>query len=302
MSRGYRARCRPASAPAPRRAGRVRALAASVIVRRVPGGVQVRPLARSSCHFSARRSQPEPRTEPSWRCAGPVARPALPGPHAARRGRAAGARGGSPHGLDPVLGRLDGVLAERELVELPHAVPARLVQCVEELERLHQVDRADDHVVVPAAVVVVDVDREQSVARHDQLAASAGDLSAVEGVAEVEQDADVVATGLLDREQGDGRARRRTSGCGARAACTRWRTAGRESWSASSRTPRPSSSTGRGGWPGTGSRSRPDPATASRSRSRVRARDRPARETRSIAAARTSGSGLVKPPFTNCLL
>ena len=58
----------------------------------------------------------------------------------------------------PSACRLDGILPERELVELPDAFPAALPRRVEELEGLGEVHRADYEVVVPAPEVVVDVD------------------------------------------------------------------------------------------------------------------------------------------------
>src|SRR5437870_7887167 len=42
----------------------------------------------------------------------------------------------APHRVDPLLGRLDGVLPERELIELPDTLPAALAKRVEELEGL----------------------------------------------------------------------------------------------------------------------------------------------------------------------
>jgi hypothetical protein len=82
------------------------------------------------------------------------------------------------HHLDAGARGLDRVLAERELVELPHAGPPGTVQGVEELERLDEVDRADDHVVVPAAEVVVDVDGVELVPGEDHLGRVGGGLAA----------------------------------------------------------------------------------------------------------------------------
>ena len=45
----------------------------------------------------------------------------------------------APHRIDPRSGRLDGVLPEGELVELPDAIPAALAKRVEELERFDEV-------------------------------------------------------------------------------------------------------------------------------------------------------------------
>jgi hypothetical protein len=61
--------------------------------------------------------------------------------------------------------------------------------------------RADDHVVVPAAEVVVDVDGEQPVMRYRQSGRVGGSLPTVEGVAEVEQYSDVGQADLFDAEQ-----------------------------------------------------------------------------------------------------
>src|SRR5579863_6959763 len=72
------------------------------------------------------------------------------------------------HGGDPLTRRLDGVFAERELVELPDALPAALTERVEELQGLREVHRADDQVVVPAAEVVVDVDAVEQAARVNE--------------------------------------------------------------------------------------------------------------------------------------
>src|SRR5271157_5903 len=60
----------------------------------------------------------------------------------------------APHRVDPLPGSLDGVLPERELVELPDTIPAALAKRVEEFEGFDQMHRADDEVVVPAPEVV----------------------------------------------------------------------------------------------------------------------------------------------------
>ena len=116
---------------------------------------------------------------------------------------------------------------------------------------------ADDHVVVPAAQVVVDVHGEQQAVVDEQLRRRGRRLAAEQGVTEVEQDADVVDAHLLDAERGLGggvpdhlvaRLARLVLddelevGVGQRelAACRRRR-----------------ASTARGGRPGTGSPSRP---------------------------------------------
>src|SRR2546429_1748541 len=49
----------------------------------------------------------------------------------------------APHRFDPRPGRLDGVLPEWELVELPDSIPAALAERVEELERFDEVHGAD---------------------------------------------------------------------------------------------------------------------------------------------------------------
>ena len=87
-------------------------------------------------------------------------------------------------------------------------VPVVPAQRVEELEGLHQVHRADHHVVVPAAEVVVDVDREQLAVVDAQLGGVGRGLQAVQGVPEVEQDAEVVQADLLDAQQGARRVRK----------------------------------------------------------------------------------------------
>jgi hypothetical protein len=66
------------------------------------------------------------------------------------------------------------------------------------------VHRADDQVVVPAAEVVVDVDCKQQAAGVDEPGSFGRGLPAVQGVAEVQQDADVVHAHVLYRQQGLG--------------------------------------------------------------------------------------------------
>src|SRR5665647_2296391 len=107
------------------------------------------------------------------------------------------------HGL---FGRTHRVLTERELVELPHAVPVVLGQDVEELEELHGMYGAGDHVVVPAAQVVVDVHAEQAAVVDGELGGVGRRLASVKRMAEVEKDADV---GQVDLLQGEQRARHR---------------------------------------------------------------------------------------------
>src|SRR4029077_2305501 len=92
-----------------------------------------------------------------------------------------------------------------ELIKLPDAVPIVLAQRVEELEGLDQMHRADDHVVVPAAEVVVDVDRKQTAGIDAQLRRIGRCLEAVHGVTEVQQDAEIVQTYLLNSQQRTGR-------------------------------------------------------------------------------------------------
>src|SRR6476660_4911772 len=106
------------------------------------------------------------------------------------------------------FGSLNAVLPEWELIKLPYAVPVVFAQCVEELERLHQVYRADHHVVVPAAEVVIDVDREQSAGVDAQLRCIGWGFQSVHGMSEVEQDAQIVQADLLDAEQGTRRVRK----------------------------------------------------------------------------------------------
>src|SRR6185436_11485954 len=70
---------------------------------------------------------------------------------------------------DRQVRRLDAVLAEGELVELPDALPVVAPQGVEELEQFDRVYGSGDHVVVPAAQVVVDVHAEQAAVVDGQL-------------------------------------------------------------------------------------------------------------------------------------
>ena len=105
---------------------------------------------------------------------------------------------------DRESGGLDGVLPERELVELPDALPVVDLQGVEELEDLDGVDGADDHVVVPAAQVVVDVHPPQQPVVDEQLRCGSGRVAAEQGVAEVQEDADVVHPHGLDAQSGLG--------------------------------------------------------------------------------------------------
>jgi hypothetical protein len=56
-------------------------------------------------------------------------------------------------GADARAGGLDGVLAERELIEQDRLGPLDLAQRDEELECLDQMDRADRQIVVPLAPV-----------------------------------------------------------------------------------------------------------------------------------------------------
>src|SRR4030095_13417381 len=109
---------------------------------------------------------------------------------------------------DRNLRRLDTVLAKRELIKLPDAVPVVLAQCVEELEGLHQMHRADHHVVVPATEVVVDIDWKQPASVDAQLSVVGRSFEDVHGMAEVEQDAQVVQPNLLDGQQGTRRIRK----------------------------------------------------------------------------------------------
>src|SRR5580658_3203581 len=108
----------------------------------------------------------------------------------------------APHRVDPLPGRLDGVFPERELVELPDTIPAALAKRVEEFEGLDQMHRADDQVVVPAPEVVVDVDSVEQAAGVDEPGGFRRRLPSVQGVAEVQQDADVADIHVLDRQQG----------------------------------------------------------------------------------------------------
>src|SRR5688572_25635969 len=105
---------------------------------------------------------------------------------------------------DRGLGRFHTVFPERELIKLPYAVPVVLPQRVEELKGLHQVNRADDHVVVPTAEVVVDINSEEPASINAQLRSVGGCLQAVYGMAEVQQDAQIVQSDLLNGDQGTG--------------------------------------------------------------------------------------------------
>ena len=51
----------------------------------------------------------------------------------------------------------------RESVEVDGAIPARLFQDPEQLQRLHRMDRSDHQPVVERAISVVEVDTDQSV-------------------------------------------------------------------------------------------------------------------------------------------
>ena len=62
---------------------------------------------------------------------------------------------------------------ERELIKLPYTIPVVLAQRVGKLKGLDQVHRADHHVVVPAAEVVIDIDGKQP-ARIDAQLRSVG--------------------------------------------------------------------------------------------------------------------------------
>ena len=105
---------------------------------------------------------------------------------------------------DRHLGSLHTVLPERELIKLPNALPVVLAQRVEEFKGLDQVHRPDHHVVVPAAEVVIDIDREKAARIDAQLRGVGGCLQAVRGMAEVEQNSQIVESHLLYREQGAG--------------------------------------------------------------------------------------------------
>src|SRR5580700_8736097 len=89
----------------------------------------------------------------------------------------------APHRVDPLPGRLDRVLPERELVELPDTIPAALAKRVEEFEGFDQMHRADHEVVVPAPEVVVDVDSVEQAARVDEPGGFRRGFPSVQGVA-----------------------------------------------------------------------------------------------------------------------
>src|SRR5262245_56188665 len=95
----------------------------------------------------------------------------------------------------------DAVLAERELVQLPNAIPPILAKHVEELEELDRMDRTGDQVVVPTPKVVVDVHAKQASVVDSQLCRVGWRLSAIERVAEVEEYSDVGESDLFNREQ-----------------------------------------------------------------------------------------------------
>ncbi len=61
------------------------------------------------------------------------------------------------------------VFAERELIELPDAVPVVALQHVEKLENFGHMYGADHEVVIPAAQVVVHVHAKQAAAIDNQL-------------------------------------------------------------------------------------------------------------------------------------
>src|SRR4030095_10285403 len=90
---------------------------------------------------------------------------------------------------DGNLGRLHTVFPERELIKLPHAVPVVLAERVEELEGLHKMHRADHHVVIPAAEVVVDINREQPACVDTQLRGIGRCFLPVPRMTEVQTDA-----------------------------------------------------------------------------------------------------------------
>src|SRR3546814_4579660 len=89
---------------------------------------------------------------------------------------------------DRRIGGGDAVLAERELVELPHALPLVLAQGVEKFEQFDRVERSGDQIVVTAAEIVVDVHAEQPAVVDRELRRDGGRIAAVERVADVEQD------------------------------------------------------------------------------------------------------------------
>ena len=99
----------------------------------------------------------------------------------------------------------DRILAERELVEQHRPLPADLAQRPQELEGLHRMDGADDHVVVPLAQVVVDLDAHQPAATVDELEHVGGRLLGEQRVAHVQHDAQVVGADLLDAQERPGR-------------------------------------------------------------------------------------------------
>ncbi|WP_433619588.1 hypothetical protein ACQP2P_28120 [Dactylosporangium sp. CA-139114] len=75
---------------------------------------------------------------------------------------------------DGGLRRVDAVLSEGELVELPDPVPVVLAQGVEELEDLGEVDGADDQVVVPRRLSLTSMPKRRPWSMMS-CAASAGD-------------------------------------------------------------------------------------------------------------------------------
>ena len=106
--------------------------------------------------------------------------------------------------VDGVIGRRHAVFAERELIELPYAFPLVLAQHVEELEEFNRVQTAGHEIVIPGAIVVVDVHAEQSAVINGQLGAVSSRFAAHDGVTEIEQDAHIWQADLLDAEQGAG--------------------------------------------------------------------------------------------------
>ena len=91
-----------------------------------------------------------------------------------------------------LAGGLHWVLAEGKLVEQDGPLPVDLAQGVEKLQRLDQVYRADSHIVVPLAPVVVDLDADQLAAARHQVQHIGRGLLGEQGVAQIEDDADVV--------------------------------------------------------------------------------------------------------------
>ena len=79
--------------------------------------------------------------------------------------------------------------------------PLVLLQHIEELEQLDRVQAAGDEVVVPGAVVVVDVHAEQAAVVDGHLGRVGRRLAAEHGMAEIEQDADIGQADLLDAQQ-----------------------------------------------------------------------------------------------------